>query len=178
MLPPETKPGFSISHSRESAWAWVSTRPVSSKTGSSAAAQTGSAVPVMSQIRSGTTRPAPRQAPCSSPQPTTTFVPGSRPTSRAAVLGRGRRPPRPPGPPARAARVEVGGGEHLRRPVLAPHVVEHGGRRVRVVDYRLAGEAVDEVASREEEGRGIPVGFRLLVAQPEYLGGHVGGVEV
>ena len=57
MLPPETKPGFSMSHNRESAWAWVSTRPVSSKTGSSAAAHGfGGARDVADEVRNHQTR--------------------------------------------------------------------------------------------------------------------------
>src|SRR5215211_2918243 len=82
------------------------------------------------------------------------------------------------GHPAEPHRVEVGGREHLRCPVFVLYVVEHGGRGVGIVDHHLVGEAVYEKASRKEKGRGVPVNFRLLVAQPEYLGGHVGGVEV
>ena len=87
MLPPLTKPGFSISHVPGTAWPWVSTTASGSRTGSSATVVTGSAVPVTSTMTPGSMAPAPTDAACSSPVPTTTAHVAGSPRS-AATSGR------------------------------------------------------------------------------------------
>src|SRR5918994_3686579 len=82
-FPPETNPGFSISHDSGSAWGWHSTSIVGSAWGSPEAAHTGSAVPTTSHTSPGAYTPAPSVAAISSPQPTTTVVDRSRPVAAA-----------------------------------------------------------------------------------------------
>jgi hypothetical protein len=138
-LPPETKPGFSISHSRESAWAWVSTRPVSSKTGSSAAAQTGLGGARDVADQAGYHESRPEAGPVLVAATNDYLRAGLEPHLPGRGFGNGTGHLVRGGHPPERSRVEVGGGEHLLRPVFAPHIVEHGGRRVGVVDHRLAG---------------------------------------
>ena len=87
VLPPLTNPGFSISHEPGTAWPWVSTTPSGSRTGVAAAVVTGSAVPVTSTTTPDSIAPAPTDAACSSPVPTTTAQLVGRPNS-AATPGR------------------------------------------------------------------------------------------
>src|SRR5258705_544075 len=83
VLPPLTNPGFSISHEPGTAWPCVSTRQSVSRTGAAETVVTGSAVPVTSTTTPGSIAPAPTDAACSSPVPTTTAQLAGRPNSAA-----------------------------------------------------------------------------------------------
>src|SRR3954452_18251617 len=83
VLPPLTNPGFSISHDPGTAWPWVSTKLSGSRTGVAETVVTGSAVPVTSTTTPASIAPAPTDAACSSPVPTTTAQLAGRPNCAA-----------------------------------------------------------------------------------------------
>jgi hypothetical protein len=73
-------------------------------------------------------------------------------------------------------RVECEGVEEFSGPRSGTNVVEHAGRRVRVVDGESVGEAVQQVPGDRRERGGRPVRLGVVVAQPQDLGARVRGV--
>ena len=130
---------------------------------------TGSAVPVTSTTTPASIAPAPTDAACSSPVPTTTAHFAGRPSSEAtsgrsvpttSVDGRTG---------AKHRRVQAGCRTQRVVEVAAGDVVHHRGRRVRGVLGVRAGKVVQHIRPDGRQHRRTLPDRRFVVADPHHL---------
>ena len=160
------------------AWQKAWTRPRASKSGRSVVAKTTPDVPSDRATTPGSTAPTPTALAAWSPPPATTGVPARSPVAAAAPAVT---TPVTSGPSC-VGGIQAGSipsaASDLGRPVAGGQVEEHRPRAVGLVHRVVAGEAEPDVVLRQQDVGDPRPDVRLVVADPDELGGGEAGERV